>query len=224
MAPPITGAAWLTRSALNSIKQKSLLIEIDHDFLAQIQKILPAALAGFCIWTGRHNPGVWVKWHWYFDANLKQFVVPFHGIESNIVLYRLDGAPYVEDALRRHVLRRIRRRHDWKPWLQLHEASRGPRASAGGTRPSAAHTAPRPPPAPLFDTGQARPESEFTAQDLEIIQLLRQGSQRKQIASSLNLSTATVDRRLASIRMRLEVDSNRTIVEAAKWRGLIPTR
>lgn len=221
MAPPITGAAWLTRTALNSIKQKSLLIEIDQDFLAQIQKILPAALAGFCVWTGRHNPDVWVKWHWYFDATLKQFVVPAYSIESNIVLYGLDGAQHPSETLQRYVLRRIRRRHDWKPWHQLHEAIRAPRRTASAPRPAAAHAAPRPPPTPA---PRPAPDLQFTAEDIEIIHLLRQGSQRKQIASSLNLSTATVDRRLASLRMRLEVDSNRTIVEAAKWRGLLPAR
>lgn len=219
MAPPITGATWLTRSALNSIRQKSLLIEIDHDFLAQIQKILPAVLAGFCVWTGRHNPAVWVKWHWYFDANLKQFVVPLHGIESNIALYGPDGALYPDATLQRHALRRIRRRHDWKPWLQLHEDSRRPRIAAPGTRPAAAHAAPRPP--PLLARASLPTDAQFTDEDIAIIQLLRQGSQRKQIASRLKVSSATVDRRLASLRERLEVDSNRTIVEAAKWRNLI---
>lgn len=210
MAPPITGAAWLTRSTLNAIKQKSLLIEIDQDFLAQIKRIIPAELAGFCVWTGEGNPEVWVKWHWYFDQDLKQFVVPPRGITSNVVLTLADGVSLPDAALASHALRRIRRRHDWKPWVLLHSARRLPRAA-----PAAVRTAPRPSPPRPADPGTWDPE------EIIVMRMLRQGNRRKQICAQLGISSATVDRRLAGIRERLGVSTNAAIGEAAAWRGLI---
>ena len=226
MARPISGAVWLTRGALNSIKQKALLIEIDQDFLAQIQRILPASLAGFCIWTGLHEQDPWIKWHWYFDEELKQFVVPLHGIESNVVLLPKAGALVVADAaalshadLARHVHRRIRRRHDWKPWLQLRELRRPVRPAA--LLPASPTLAPPPAPPPPKHKAIDGSTEEWCQEEIDIIRLLSQGSKRKQIASQLGLSTATVDRRLAQIRTRLNVSTNVAIVTAAAWHELI---
>lgn len=218
VARPITGAAWLTRSTLNSIKQKSLLIEIDQDFLAQIQRILPAELAGFCVWTGECSPAVWVKWHWYFDADLKQFVVPPNGITSNVVLVAHAGGASLPDAvMARHALRRIRRRHDWKPWVHLHQLRRQPRPTPVAPLPTwPPPTRSAPPPAP------ADPDlGTWEQEELSIMRLVRAGHRRKQISSELSISTATVDRRLANIKARLGVSSNKAIGEAAAWRGLI---
>ena len=220
MARPISGATWLTRSTLNSIKQRSLLIEIDQTFLGQIHRIIPAKLAGFCVWTGEFNSEVWVKWHWYFDEGVKQFVVPLHGITSNIVLISPSGEISLPDAdLARHALRRIRRRHDWQPWLQLHTSRRTPRAPIDANAPPREPVVPTPraPPAPATppDTEKWEPE------ELCIMRLIRQGCRRKQIASQLSISTATVDRRLANIRNRLGVSVNGTIGEVAAWHGLI---
>lgn len=217
MLRPITSAVWLTRSSLNAIKQRSLLIEIDQVFLAQIQRILPATLAGFCVWTGEHEDAPYVRWHWYFDAELKQFVIPQHGIVSNLVLTTADGRQSLPHAaLARHVLRRIRRRQDWQPWLQLHALSRSTRVWPPPAKKTERARDAQPP--ALIEAPHAPPWAD---QDLAIIGLIKKGSLRKEIAALIGISTATVDRRIADIKARLGVGSMAKVAEAAVKLGLV---
>lgn len=220
MAPPTSGAAWLTRPTLNSTRQKSLLIEIEQDFLSQIRRILPAGMAGYCLWKGEldsslGHPEIWVKWHWYFDEKLKQFVIPLHGITSNVVLVEPTGMSLSDDAVARHLHRRIRRRHDWRPWVKLHQAK--------GTLPAD----PVPPGGNLIRPGQRPPPRPRTPLDvwepeeIQIIELIRIGHRRKQIAAALEVSVATLDRRLGIIRGRLGATTYAAMVESAIRQGLI---
>jgi DNA-binding NarL/FixJ family response regulator len=116
-APPIR----LTRAALTQIAQRRLTVEIDDGFLEQIKRIVPALIAGYSEWSGpaTATSDARVRWHWYFDEALQRFVVPPHGVQSNIILVDGDGRDAPPDALVRLILRRIRRRHDWQPWMRL---------------------------------------------------------------------------------------------------------
>lgn len=117
---PLGTEVRLTRAALRQLPHLRTVSEVDDAMLYQIQKIVPARIAGFSEWTARAVPDVWVRWHWYFDDVLQDFVIPPQGLTTNIVLIcEKTQVPLARATLYRMVMRRIRRRPDWQPIVRL---------------------------------------------------------------------------------------------------------
>jgi len=65
------------------------------------------------------------------------------------------------------------------------------------------------------------PPEQWEPEEIQIIELIRIGQRRKQIAAALEISIATVDRRLGIIRGRLGATTYAAMVEVAIRQGLI---
>lgn len=128
----------LTRAALKRVAERRLSIDQDEPLLEQLKRLFPAVVAGFAEWRGSYQPEVWIRWHWYFDDSVKRFVIPPHGITSNITLIAdSSGVELSREEFARFILRRIRRRNDWQPWLQLATVRQHAAAQARAQRLSA---------------------------------------------------------------------------------------
>ena len=63
--------------------------------------------------------------------------------------------------------------------------------------------------------------ANLTARELDILQLLREGLQNKEIASRLFISAKTVDNHISSIFYKLEVNSRIKAVQEASQLGIL---
>lgn len=73
----------------------------------------------------------------------------------------------------------------------------------------------------LVTARSMEPGVRLTARESEVLHLLARGSARKQIASSLGISVASVDSHVKSLYRKLEVSSQTEAVNAGLRRGLI---
>ena len=109
----------MTTAQLRAVAHLATSIQGDETLLREIRRIVPAKVAGFSEWRGQHDPEVWVRFHWYFDEVRNDFVVPAQGVSTNIVLV----TPFKHDLSRstfyRMLMRRLRRRLDWQPYVKL---------------------------------------------------------------------------------------------------------
>lgn len=123
MTGTVATAVLLTRKELTSLPQRRLTIETDDALQAQLRRILPSRAAGYAEWLSHQDAPAWVRWHWYFDDGAQRFVIPPHGIESNITLLDLDGiTPLPRNVLVEFVGRLIRRIPDWHPKMRAFAA------------------------------------------------------------------------------------------------------
>lgn len=221
----------MSRQALRGLPQKSFLITHDQELLSQLQRLFPAVMAGFCIWTGKHESEVWVKWHWYYDSQINQFIVPAHGITSNVVLVSHEGTGLSAEHLSRFALRRIRRRYDWQPWLDLRQIERSSHRrhrQINLTDPPLLSLQPlaedEPPlPAPTATTQENSPilTLPLSLDDIALLRLIDDGLIGKQIQDALGISEATLYRRLRALRQTLGVHHTAQLPDAARRKNLL---
>lgn len=77
-------------------------------------------------------------------------------------------------------------------------------------------------PSPVSKALAARtPDSDFSAREREVLELLAQGESNKRIASLLGITEATVKCHVSVILMRLQVEDRTQAVVAALQRGLV---
>lgn len=108
----------MTTAEFRQITRDATSVSVDVFMQRQISRIVPASLAGVSEWGGTRarGPRLRVRFHWYFDDVLRQFVIPAHGMTSNIALVCAEtGLPLSGATLYRMMLRRLRRVHDWQP-------------------------------------------------------------------------------------------------------------
>jgi DNA-binding NarL/FixJ family response regulator len=63
--------------------------------------------------------------------------------------------------------------------------------------------------------------AQLTVRELDVLQLLEEGIQNKEIASRLFISSKTVDHHISSILFKLDVDSRTKAVQKASQLGII---
>ncbi|MFB9246166.1 DUF4902 domain-containing protein [Massilia antarctica] len=109
----------MTPAQVRALTHFATSVQVDDDMLRHIRHIVPAKVAGVSEWRGQHHPDVWVRFYWYFDKVRSDFVVPAEGVSTNIVLVDGSGHDLSQSTFFRMLIRRLRRRADWQPYLRL---------------------------------------------------------------------------------------------------------
>ncbi len=131
----------MTAAEFRQITRDATSVHVDVMMLREISRIVPASMAGVSEWGGTRarGPRLRVRFHWYFDEVRRQFVIPAHGMTSNIALVCAEtGLPLSGATLYRMMLRRLRRLLDWQP---LPRDASGPIRHHGSPRMRAMRTA-----------------------------------------------------------------------------------
>lgn len=72
-----------------------------------------------------------------------------------------------------------------------------------------------------LESNKVNGESELTSREREIVQLLAEGKSNKQVASSLNISSKTVETHRAAVMRKLELESFADLVRYAVRQGIV---